>query len=369
MAQPFTARASLYGCPRQHADYPGAGEGIAGGHHFTFRFLLALVAMLALPSAVRPQESLPSHRQKSDAYTIRVNVGEVVLHATAHDHKGVLVSGLNKEQFQIYEDGVLQAIKYFSHQDVPVTVGLVIDNSGSMGKKRAEVIAASLAFARSSNPHDQIFVVNFNEHVRFALPGAAPFTDQAPQLEIALSTIITSGQTALYDAVAAALEQLKKGDRDKKVLIVISDGGDNASRHTLVQIMALARYSDAIIYTIGLFDDEDDDRNPHVLRQLAADTGGDVFLPRSLKEAIPICERIARDIRNQYTIAYVPANRLRDGSYRNIQVKASAPGHGHLLVRTRAGYYAALPTQPLPTQPSPTQPSPAAKVPDHDTYD
>lgn len=362
MAQPLTSRSRLCGCPRQRADYSGAGERIGGGCQFTFRFLLALVTLLILTSVAQPQES-PSQRQKSDSYTIRVNVGEVVLHATAHDHKGALVSGLGKEQFQIYEDGVLQQIKYFSHEDIPVTVGLVIDNSGSMGKKRAEVIAASLAFARSSNPHDQIFVVNFNEHVRFALPGAAPFTDQAAQLEIALSTIITSGQTALYDAVAAALEQLKKGDRDKKVLIVISDGGDNASRHTLAQIMALARHSDTIIYTIGLFDDEDDDRNPHVLRQLAADTGGDVFLPRSIKEAIPICERIARDIRNQYTIAYVPANRLQDGSYRNIQVKASAPGRGHLLVRTRAGYYAALPTQPLPTQTSPTQRLPAAKVP------
>ena len=115
-----------------------------------------------------------------------------------------------------------------------------------------------------------------------------PFTGQVSELEVALSTIITSGQTALYDAVAAALEHLKKGDRDKKVLIVISDGGDNASKHSLAQIMAMAQRADAIIYTIGLFDEEDDDRNPHVLRQLARDTGGDVFLPQSLKDVVPI---------------------------------------------------------------------------------
>jgi VWFA-related protein len=194
-----------------------------------------------------------------------------------------------------------------------------------------------------------MFVVNFNEHVRFALPGNMPFTAQVPELEVALSTIITSGQTALYDAVAAALEHLKTGARNKKVLIVISDGGDNASRHSLAQIRAMAQHADATIYTIGLFDEEDDDRNPLVLRQLAEDTGGDVFLPQSLKEVVPICERIARDIRNQYTITYVPTNGRQDGSYRSIQVKVIGPGHGHLLVRTRTGYYAPLQTQPVPT--------------------
>src|SRR5205807_7501767 len=141
-------------------------------------------------------------------------------------------------------------------------------NSGSMARKRAEVIAAALAFARSSNPQDQMFVVNFNEHVRFGLPANAPFTGQAPQLEVALSGMITNGQTALYDAVAAALEHLKKGDRDKKILIVISDGGDNASKHTLAQIMSMAQHSDAIIYTIGLFEEEEIGRANLVCRLL-----------------------------------------------------------------------------------------------------
>ena len=188
-----------------------------------------------------------------------------------------MVSGLHKEDFQVYENGVLQQIEHFSHEDIPVTVGLVLDNSASMRPKRSEVIAAAMAFARSSNPQDQMFVVNFNEHVSFGLPANTPFTDQTAQLADALSKFHANGETALYDAVAAALDHLKQGNRDKKVLIVISDGGDNASKHNLGQIMAGAGQSDAIIYTIGLFDEDDPDRNPHVLKQLAKDTGGDSF--------------------------------------------------------------------------------------------
>jgi VWFA-related protein len=266
----------------------------------------------------------------------------VVLHATVQNRKGILVSRLSKDDFQVYEDGVLQQIDYFSHEDIPVTVGLVVDNSGSMRPKRPEVIAAVLAFARSSNPQDQMFVVNFNENVSFGLPDNTPFTDQVAQLQVALSRIAANGMTALYDAVAAALEHLKKGNRDKKVFIVVSDGGDNASKHNLAQIMAMAGHPDAIIYTIDIFVEEDLDRNPDALKQLAKDTGGEAFLPESVSDVVPICERIARDIRNQYTIAYVPTNRKQDGTCRVIQVKVEAPGHGRLFVRTRAGYYTPL---------------------------
>jgi VWFA-related protein len=259
------------------------------------------------------------------------------------DRKGVSVSGLNQNNFQVYEDGVLQPIKYFSHQDIPVTVGLVIDNSGSMTRKRSDVIAAALAFARSSNPQDQMFVVNFNEYVSFALPEKTPFTDKGAELEVALSRIHTAGKTALYDAMAVAMEHLKKGNRDKKVLIVISDGGDNASKlSNLAQIMAMAQRSETIIYTIGLFDEQDEYRNPGVLKQLAQNTGGDVFLPGSIKEVVPICERIAHDIRNQYTIAYVPANARQDGMFRAIHVKVVVPDGRYLVVRTRPGYRAPL---------------------------
>ena len=314
----------------------------------TSRCALSLLFLLLLPSVTRPQESAPSESRRGDEYTISVRSECVVLHATAQNHKGTLVSGLHKEDFQIYENGVLQQTEHFSHEDIPVTVGLVLDNSASMHPKRSEVIAAAMAFARSSNPQDQMFVVNFNEHVSFGLPANTPFTDQAAQLEDALSRFNANGETALYDAMAAALDHLKKGNRDKKVLIVISDGGDNASKYKLGQILTMAGQSDAIIYTIGIFDENDPDQNPRVLRQLAKDTGGEAFLPESLRDVVPLCERIARDIRNQYTIAYVPMNRKQDGAYRVIEAKAGAPDRGRLSVRTRAGYYAPSKPQPLP---------------------
>src|ERR1700694_157353 len=158
---------------------------------------LPLALVLIMPAGIARSQAPSTSQNRPGEYRIKVSSNLVVLHATAQDHKGVLVSGLDKDSFQVYEDGALQQIKYFSHEDIPVTVGLVIDNSGSMGSKRAEVISAALAFARSSNPQDQMFVVNFNEHVRFALPDNTPFTDQVPQLEVALSKIITNGQTAL----------------------------------------------------------------------------------------------------------------------------------------------------------------------------
>jgi Ca-activated chloride channel homolog len=306
--------------------------------------LFLIVPRIALPIALaswtQAQKPASPPTSPADEYAIKVDVDVVVLRAATQDRKNILVSGLNKDDFQVYEDGVLQTIKYFSHDDVPVTVGLVVDNSGSMTPKRHEVIAAAMAFARSSNPQDQMFVVNFNEKVSFGLPSNIAFTDQPAQLQVALSRVEANGETALYDAVAAALEHLKMGDRDKKVLIIVSDGGDNTSRHKLTEITALVAQSNAIIYTIGIFDDQDPDRNPGVLKRLAKETGGEAFLPESLTDVTPICERIARDIRNQYTIAYAPTNKKRDGTYRTILVKASAPDHRRLSVRTRTSYVA-----------------------------
>jgi VWFA-related protein len=192
-----------------------------------------------------------------------------------------------------------------------------------------------------------MFVTSFNEYVSFDRPDM-PFTDEAAQLRVALSKIDADGMTALYDAVAAALEHLKKGSRDKKVLLVVSDGGDNASKHNLSQIVSMAGRSQAIIYAIGVFEEEDLDRNPGVLKRLAKATGGEAFLPKSLTEVVPICERIAHDIRNQYTLAYVPTNQRQDGLYRGIQVKADHLSGKRLFVRTRAGYYAPLKPQSLP---------------------
>lgn len=302
--------------------------------------LAALVLLLALPSVAILQEASISGLDLVDPYKISVNVSSVVLHATVENHKGVAVSGLGKDDFQVYEDGALQQLDYFSHEDIPVTVGLLLDNSGSMAAKRTEVIAAALAFARLSNPRDEMFVVNFNEHVTFGLPAGTPFTDDTQQLKAALSKFKTRGETALYDALAAAIEHLKKGSRDKKVLIVVSDGGDNASKYSLRQVLDMAGKSDAIIYTIGIYTDEDPDKKPDALRRLSHATGGTALFPGALADVVPLCERIAHDIREQYTLAYAPVNRKQDGTYRVIQVKAKAPGHGSMSVRTRAGYYA-----------------------------
>jgi Ca-activated chloride channel family protein len=300
-------------------------------------FLLALVALISL-SEVAISQNFPPAKNESGDYTLRVNANLVVLSATVLDHHNALVSGLVKDDFQVYEDHVLQPIKHFSHEDIPVTVGLVIDNSTSMKPKRADVIAAGLNFAQSSNPRDHMFVINFNEHVTYGLPAGLPFTDRPDLLQRALSAINTIGETALYDAIATALDHLKQGKSDKEVLIVISDGGDNASKHSLAQVIAMAKASDAIIYTVGIFDEQDADQNPGVLKRFAKETGGEAFFPASSKEIASICEGIARDIRNQYTLAYVPAIPMLDGGYRSVEVKVSSLGHGRLSVRTRAGY-------------------------------
>ena len=178
----------------------------------------------------------------------------VVLHATVTDRQGSLVSNLGEQDFQVYENGVPQRIQLFKNEDIPVAVGLVVDHSTSMRPKLAEVTAAARAFVQSSNREDQIFVVNFNEVASLGLPACIRFTDSSAELEHAISAEPARGQTALYDAIAKALEQLETASRDKKVLIVVSDGGDNASKRRLDQVMKLAEQSSAVIYTVGVFD-------------------------------------------------------------------------------------------------------------------
>ena len=329
-------------------DHCRAGNMRTGGAQAN-RCMVVLLVLLAAPGMARPQELAPAQRRAGDPYAISVNVDVVGLHATVRARSGSPVSGLGKEDFQVYEDGIPQQIQTFSSDDMPVTVGLVVDGSGSMRTKRLEVIVAALAFVHSSNPADEMFVVSFNEKVSFGLPDDTPFTNDAVQLKAALSRTDARGMTALYDAVAAALEHLKMGHRDKKVLIVVSDGADNASRHDLDEVVAMAGQSDAIIYTMGLFEAGDSDRNPRALKRLARNTGGEAFLPESITDVRPICERIARDVRSQYAITYVPTNKKRDGTYRAIRVRATTPGQ-RLSTRTRAGYYAPLNPRPSPVE-------------------
>lgn len=284
--------------------------------------------------------------EQANPYTISLDVDQVVLDVTVQDHDGGFVSGLDKSNFQVYEDGRHQAIDFFHHGDVPVTVGLVVDNSGSMRTKRSQVVLAALAFLQGSYPQDENFVINFNEKASFGLHSGEEFTNSVSQLRNALIETACAGQTALYDALTVGLQHLKNGHHEKKVLLVISDGGDNASQHRFQDVLTMAQQSDATIYTIGLYDPENKDQNPKVLKRLAKVSGGECFLPSSISDVTNICQRIAKDIRNQYTIAYTPSNTTRDGRYRTVKVAIKAPRHDKLLVRTREGYFAPNATTP-----------------------
>jgi Ca-activated chloride channel family protein len=298
---------------------------------------LALL-FLRLAGGAAPQPPLID-AQPEQPFQISVNVDLIVLQSTVRDRKGGFASNLREQDFQVFEDGVPQSVRLFRHEDIPVTVGLVVDHSGSMKNKLSDVVAAARTFVRLSNPQDQMFVVNFNDRVTMGLPEAIPFSDKANELEAAVSKMPAEGETTLYDAISAALDQLKRGDREKKVLIVISDGGDNASKLKLPQVLEKAEESNAMLYTIGIFDHDDPDKNPGVLRRLARETGGEAFFPAEFDEVGAICEGIAADLRHQYAIGYVSTNTGKIGGYRAVRVVARSTGRD-LVVRTRTGYVA-----------------------------
>jgi Ca-activated chloride channel family protein len=263
----------------------------------------------------------------------------VLLDVSVEDATGVHVPGLTKNNFRIYEDGQLQTVTHFSSDDVPVTVGLVIDTSGSMRAKHPEVVTAALVFIQASNQHDEVFVVNFNDRARFGLPGNIPFTDDVGKLRAALSRNTPEGRTTLYDALVLSLNHIEKGKRDKKTLVLVSDGGDNASFHGFEDVMRMVRESRATIYTIGIFDEDDGDRNPRLLERLARNSGGEAFLPKQLSDLVGICRQIAIDIRNRYTIGYVPVRSGEKGSLRKVKVVAFNSGGRKLVVHTRPSYF------------------------------
>jgi VWFA-related protein len=267
----------------------------------------------------------------------------VVLHVTVADRQGKFIRDLTKAAFQVSEDGQPQSLTLFRHEDAPVAVGLVVDNSGSMRRKLADVVAAAAAFARSSNTEDQMFVVDFNENVSLGLPPGEPFVSDPGKLNAAMLQIHAKGETALYDAVAAALVHIRQSPLPRKVLIVLSDGGDNASMRRFPDVLEMVQQSDVLVYTVGLFDEYDEDRNPGVLKQLAKTSGGEAFFPEEIPDVTKVLQAVSRDIRNQYTIGYVPANAKRDGKYRNVRVKLIGPHAGRWIVRTREGYFAPPP--------------------------
>ena len=270
----------------------------------------------------------------------------MVLHASVVGQRGQFVPGLKEADFRIFEDKTEQKLSVFRQEDLPVSMGLVIDNSGSMREKRPEVNAAALTLVKTSNSADEAFVVNFNDD--YYLDTVHDFTSDIEEMKDALERIDARGSTALYDAVIGSLDHLKKGSKDKKVLLVVTDGVDNASRRTLENAVQEAQRSDAVIYAIGLFSDDDLKHNRgemkkarRALTELSTATGGLAFFPENVADTQAICAQIARDIRDQYTLAYYSTNAAQDGSFRAVQVAiAPQPGIGKLTVRTRLGYYA-----------------------------
>lgn len=284
----------------------------------------------------------PSHPPKPSAAgqgTISVETQLVVLPVRVTDAKGDFVSGLTQEQFHVFENGSRPAITLFRQEDTPVTVGLVVDHSRSMGPKLEEVADAVSAFARSSNAEDEMFVVDFSDSISIELPGAKPFTSNPKELAQAVSAVSARGMTALYDAVAEGLNHLQLGRSDKKALVVVSDGGDNASGRKYSDVLELARRSQAVIYAIVLVGGAEEE-NPSALRRLCKDTGGLAFSPTEGQSVSDISKTIARDLREQYTLAFTPEKKSAD-VYRKLRVEVTAPGQGKLFVRTRAGYYTA----------------------------
>jgi Ca-activated chloride channel family protein len=262
----------------------------------------------------------------------------VVVHAMVEDRRGRAVPGLTRDDFLIYEDNRPQTLTHFSAADAPATVGLLIDNSTSMANKRDRVIAAAVEFASLSHQDDEVFVLAFNEHVRIAWPLQRLSAGSLALLRATLSDQIAArGQTALYDAVLHGLERFSHGTHTRQVLVVVSDGGDNASRYGRDQMLSAVDSSNAMIYAVSMQDPLDrGDRG--LLRRLADGTGGELFAVDEVREVGSALAHIARDIRATYTLGYVPSNQARDGSRRVLRVVASQPGGPTLRVRARGGY-------------------------------
>lgn len=277
--------------------------------------------------------------------TIRMDVNLTLLHAAVVDHAGQYVAGLNQRDFQLSVDGAPRAITVFEPDDAPVAAGILVDNSASMINKGSHVIAASLAFARASNPQDEMFVVHFSDQVRLGLPPDRQFTGSISELETALSAFAGEGTTALYDAVELAISHLHEAKLERKVLLIISDGGDNSSHQHLADVLQMAQKAGVVIYCIGIYDETSWDQNPRVLTEFAELTGGKAFFPSALTDVKDTCVKIAGDIRRQYTLGFESEE---DGEYHRIKITAQNHLYGELRVQTRSGYFAPKPAAILP---------------------
>jgi len=265
----------------------------------------------------------------------------VVLNATVVDSKGNIVTDLPRSAFKVYENNVEQPLKIFRREDVPISLGVIVDNSGSMRLRRNKAETASVAMVKASNRLDEVFVVNFNDDAFLDVD----FTSDIKKMEEGLTRIDARGGTAMYDAISMSIDHLKaKAKRDKKVLMLITDGADTASKTSLEKLISQAHTTDAVIYSIALLNEEiprESKKAKRALETIAKATGGLCFFPKTLEEVDALALEVAKDIRNQYVIGYTPTVQELDGTFRTIRVVASGPNRP--VVRTRSGYYAGAP--------------------------
>ncbi len=373
---------ALFGCAAAHAQTQAAAPAAAAAK-------TASIPNASIPNAdpTRPESQLPltivrdpvlspdaaqnmpknqgvaiAKQAGTNQYVLHQNVDEVLLRCAVVDSKGNLVAGLGKSDFRVFEDGMPQTIQSFQHHDQPASIGLLIDNSGSMRDKRSAVDAAALELIRESNPKDTAFVVNFSDRAYLD----QGFTSNVDAIQKGLSHFDSAGTTAIYDAVDASADELSRGAKwPGQVLVIITDGDDDASRLTLEQtIHRVQQLGGPVVYSIGLLYEADSKqaaKQAHdALETLSEETGGIAYFPRSLDEVQGVAQQIARDIRNEYVLGYNPPPASAAVQYRTVRVEAQAKGYARLIVRTRKGYYAkahALTTtsSPAPAAASPTR--------------
>jgi len=299
--------------------------------------LATSLAVAQTPARDAPQPDPSEPLAAADGAVFRTETNLIVLHASVFDKDGKLVTDLPQSAFKVFENGVEQPLSIFRREDAPVSMGIVIDNSGSMREKRAKVAAATLALVRASNPQDEVFIMNFNDDAYLE----QSFTGSISKLEEALQKIDSRGGTAMRDAISLSLDYAKdKGREDKKVLLVVTDGNDNNSVVSLPRLLRKEQQSDVLIYCIGLLNEEEPreaEKARSALTTLAQASGGLAFYPKDLAEIGRITPEVAHEIRNQYTLGYSPKNQTLDGTFRKITVTVDRPG---LTVRARNGYYA-----------------------------
>ena len=296
--------------------------------------LVAFGFLPGVPGAAA--KSSAKHASSPPVLSSRTEMVAVPVSVT--DGKGNFVSGLTVRDFTVIDNGQSQPITFFEQQDSPVTVGLLIDHSGSMGPKLPEVGAAISSLAASSNPRDQMFVIDFGDTVSIGLFDGHSFTSNPSQIEHAITSVWARGRTALYDSIAEGMTHLKLGQWNKRALIIVSDGGDNASHYKFNQILEMAHSSHAAIYAIGLVSESGQEENPDVLRKLARDTGGLAFFPGPHDSIAALSDEIARDLRSQYMLGFAPPKQSGAAAFHKLTIKVNAAGRGKLRVRARAGY-------------------------------